>query len=100
MKNSKGTSSHKGEQLCQIILKLIHTVFLLINAPRAMQSIDREPLFCTQFAKKNVCPIVPAVQVFYKIFCQFPKICNRRLQTLSVSKGLKFGVWERVKTNY
>ena len=33
------------------------TVFLLINAPRAMQNIVREPLFCTQFAKQKVCPI-------------------------------------------
>ena len=32
------------------------TVFLLINAPRAMQNRDREPLFCTQFAKQKVCP--------------------------------------------
>ena len=28
-----------------------NTVFLLINDPRAMQSVDREPLFCTQVAK-------------------------------------------------
>ena len=31
-----------------------------------MQSIDREPLFYTQFAKQKVCPVVPAVQVFLK----------------------------------
>ena len=32
-------------------LFVLGTVFLLINAPRAMKTIDREPLFCTQFAK-------------------------------------------------
>ena len=32
---------------------ILMTVFLLINAPRAVQSIDREPLFCTQFAKQK-----------------------------------------------
>ena len=32
-----------------------------------------------------------------KTYCHFPQIC---LQTLSVSKGLKFVVWERVKTKY
>ena len=42
----------------------IDTVFLLINAPGAMQSIDKEPLFCIQFAKQRVCPVVSAVQVF------------------------------------
>ena len=26
------------------------TIFLLINAPGAMQNIDWEPLFCTKFA--------------------------------------------------
>ena len=40
------------------------TVFLLINAPGAMLNIDREPLFCTQFTKQKVCPVVSAVQVF------------------------------------
>ena len=40
------------------------TVFLLINAPGAMQSIDREPLFYTQFAKQKVSSNVSAVQVF------------------------------------
>ena len=34
------------------------TVFLLINAPGAMQNIDREHLFCTQFAKQNICTIL------------------------------------------
>ena len=78
---------------------IVCTVILLINAPRAMQSIDREPLFCTQFAKQKVCPIVSAVQVFentvgkgeiarneqfllfpqcfltiLRTFCQFPQI--------------------------
>ena len=42
---------------------LENTVFLLINTPGAMQNIDREPLFCTQFAKQKVCLIVYAVQV-------------------------------------
>ena len=41
-----------------------YTVFLLINAPGAVQSIDREPLFCTQFEKQKVSSIVSAVQVF------------------------------------
>ena len=41
-----------------------NTVFLLINAPGAMQNIDREPLLCTQFTKQKVCPTVSAVQVF------------------------------------
>ena len=36
------------------------------NAPVAKQSIDWEPLFCTQFAKQKVCPIVSAGQVFWK----------------------------------
>ena len=34
------------------------TVFLLINAPGAMRNIDREPLFCTEFTKQKVCPIL------------------------------------------
>ena len=34
--------------------KKIHTIFLLMNAPQAMQNIDREPLFCNQFAKPHV----------------------------------------------
>ena len=29
------------------------TVFLLINSPGAIQNIDREPLFCTLFAKQK-----------------------------------------------
>ena len=33
------------------------TIFLLINAPGAMQNMDREPFFfCAQFAKERVCP--------------------------------------------
>ena len=32
----------------------------------SMQSIDREPLFCTQFVNKKFCLIVSAVQVFWK----------------------------------
>ena len=35
------------------VVRICHTVFLLINAPRAMQNLDREPLFCTQFAKQK-----------------------------------------------
>ena len=34
------------------------TVFLLINTPGATQNIDFEPLFCIQFAKQKVCPIM------------------------------------------
>ena len=82
-----------------------------------MQSIDREPLFCIQFAKQNVYPIVSAVQVFlkntvgkgeiahneqfllfpqcfltiWKTFCQFPQIWNCHLQTLLSFKGSKIG---------
>ena len=37
---------------------ILYTVFLLINAPAAMQNIGREPLFCTQFAKQKVYPIL------------------------------------------
>ena len=33
-------------------------IFFLINAPGAMQNIDREPLFCSQFTKQKVCPIL------------------------------------------
>ena len=72
-----------------------HTVFLQINTPGAMQSIDREPLFCTQFAKQIVCPIVSfentvgkgeiahnkqfllfpqCFLTIWKTFCQFPQI--------------------------
>ena len=35
---------------------------------------------------------------FWRAFCHFHQIWNCCLQTLSVWKGLKFGIWERVKT--
>ena len=44
----------------ELISKLVtkRAIFLLINAPGAMQNIDREPLVCTQFTKQKVCPIL------------------------------------------
>ena len=48
------------------LVKLLYTVFLLINAPRAMQNMDREPLRCTQFAKQKVCPIL----FFFFVCCR------------------------------
>ena len=38
--------------------RILITVFLQINTSGARQNIDREPLFCTQFAKQNFCPIL------------------------------------------
>ena len=60
------------------------TIFLLINAPGAMQNIDREPLFCTQFAKQKVCPIVYII-VFLEMFNPFQnkpwflRVCSTNL---------------------
>ena len=34
------------------------TVFLLKNTPGAIQNIDREPLLCTLFTNRKVCPIL------------------------------------------
>ena len=34
-----------------------YTVFVLIKAPGAMQNIEREPVFITQFADPNNCQI-------------------------------------------
>ena len=89
-----------------------------------MQSIDREPLFCTQFAKEKVqlglqyksfentvgkgeiarneqfLLFPQCFLTIWKTFCQFPQIWNCSLQTLSVLKGLKYVIWERVKTKY
>ena len=64
--SSHSISSILSALLIELSQKVMNTVFLLIHAPRAMPSIDREPLFCTQFAKQKVCPIVSAVQVFWK----------------------------------
>ena len=46
---------HKNENRTSTPKK-VYTLFLLLNASGAMQNIDREPLFCTQFAKQNICP--------------------------------------------
>ena len=46
----KSRGGHKNAELH--VEGAEHTVFLLINAPTAMQNIDMEPLFCTQFASK------------------------------------------------
>ena len=60
-------SIQTGPEVCQLVRDnehfifyytiLLVTVFLLIKAPTAIQNIDREPIFCTEFAKQKVYPI-------------------------------------------
>ena len=54
-----------------------------------------------EIARNEQFPLFPqCFLTIWKTFCQLPQIENRRMQTLSVFKGLKFVVWERVKTKY
>ena len=46
------------KQRVSMIPVISSTLFLPINAPRAMQNANRAPLFCAQFAKLKVCPIL------------------------------------------
>ena len=42
------------------------TIFFLIKAHRAMQNMDSEFLFCSQFAKQKLCPVL-CFFVFYRL---------------------------------
>ena len=56
------------------------TVFLLINAPGAMQNINREPLFFNQFTKQKVRPILYFRDVyFFPKKPRFLRVCSESL---------------------
>ena len=68
------------------------TVFLLINTSGAVQNIDREPLFCAQFAKQKVCPILHFFVLRGNIYqikgnlIKFLKYCFNQLMSTSLSR--------------
>ena len=53
-----GDEGYKNEESIQVTSLHQNNVFFLMNTPGAMQNIDWEPSFCTQFAKQKVCPIL------------------------------------------
>ena len=58
-----------------------------------MQNIDREPLFCTQFAKQKVCPILNFIDFYDKILINLEETYIKlfKYSRLSWFKGFSGG---------